>query len=132
MGFKDWYAAQNERAKEARSPIGGMYGAFALHNGDLLWNFRRAKHPIAGAAAVAESGSSVKSPTLGRVVAGGLLAGPAGAIVGGLFQKDKSKFYITVTFADGSVVVIDGPSKDETKMRRFAESINAASRHYAA
>lgn len=131
MGFKNWYKAQGERHKESRSGIGGFYGAYALHKGDLLWDFRKTKRPIAGATAIAESGTENKSPTLTRVIGGGLLAGPAGAVVGALFQKDKSKFYITVTFADDSVVIIDGPAKDETKMRQFAEKINEASRHYA-
>lgn len=132
MGIKEWFSAQGERAKEARSDIGGMYGAYVLHAGELLWDFRKTKRPIAGATAVAESGTASKSPTLTRVVAGGMLAGPAGAIVGGLFQKDKSRFYVTVRFADEAVVIIDGPSKDESKLRQFAEKINAASRHYAA
>lgn len=131
MGFKSWVKAQNERSKEARSDIGGMFGAFALHKGELLWDFRRTKRPVAGAEAVFETGAAAKSPTLTRVAAGAILAGPAGAIVGGLFQKDKTKAYITVTFADGSVIVIDGPATDETKMRKFAEHINNASRHYS-
>lgn len=131
MGLKSWYNNQMERHKESQSAVGGSYGAYALHDGDLLWDFRRTKRPVAGAVAVAESGSAVKSPTLTRVVAGGILAGPAGAIVGGLFQKDRSRFYVTVTFADQSVIIIDGPTSDETKMRQFAESINAASRHYS-
>lgn len=131
MGIKSWYKNQMARYEEANSDIGGMYNEYALSGGNLLWNFRRTKRPIAGAHAVVESGRDVKSPTLARVVAGGVLAGPAGAIVGGMFQKDKTRFYLTVTFADGSVVVMDGPVKDEPKLRDFAERINAASRFYS-
>lgn len=131
MGLKDWYNAQDARYKESISAIGGFYGAYALHKGDLLWDFRKTKRPIAGAVAVPEAGIADKSPTLTRVVGGAILAGPAGAIVGGLFQKDKSRFYVTVTFSDESAVIIEGPAKDESKMRRFAEKINAASRYYA-
>lgn len=131
MGFKSWFKAQNERYKEAQSNIGGFYGVYALRSGNLVWGLNQKKWPVAGAQAVFETGASAKSPTLGRVAAGAILAGPAGAIVGGLFQKDKTKAYITVTFADESVVIIDGPAKDETKMRDFTQRINNASRHYS-
>lgn len=131
MGFKEWFKNQGGRAAEARSEIGGFYGQFALRSGNLEWAFRQERRPVAGATAVFETGAAAKSPTLTRVAAGAILAGPAGAIVGGLFQKDKTKAYITVTFADESVVIIDGPASDEAKMRAFADKINAASKHYS-
>lgn len=131
MGIKTWYKNQMARYEEAQSDIGGHYGVYALTQGNLAWNFQRTKRPVAGAVAVFESGREVKSPTLARVVAGGVLAGPAGAIVGGLFQKDKTKCYVTVTFADQSVIIIDGPARDERALKDFAERINAASRFYS-
>ncbi len=48
-----------------------------------------------------------------------------------MFQKEKGKNYITVSFASGEIVVIDGPKKEEAQMRAFAQKINNAGRHYA-
>lgn len=82
------------------------------------------KRPIAGAGAHFESGADRSRPTLTRIGAGALLAGPVGAIAGGMFKKDKSKAYVTIVFPDGASVIIDGPVKDEKKMRRFAQQVN--------
>lgn len=79
---------------------------------------------ISGAAASFESGADRSRPTLTRIGAGAIIAGPAGAIVGGLFKKDTSKCYVTVVFADGDTAIIEGPSKDEKKMRQFAADVN--------
>jgi len=64
--------------------------------------------------------------TLSRVAAGAIVAGPIGAIVGGMFKKDRAKVYVTTTFADGEVVILEGPVKDEAKVREFARKVNAA------
>lgn len=126
MGLKSWYAAQSARHQEAKSGAGGFYGKYRLTQGELVWDFGRTRRPLAGATAEFESGAASKSPTLGRVAAGAILAGPAGAIVGGLFQKDRSRVYVTVRFATGEAVVIDGPVRDESALRGFAAKINAA------
>lgn len=131
MGFKDWFKAQNARSKEVSDGIGGHYNEYAVREGNLTWNFGRVKKPIGGASAEFETGAASQSTTLGRVAAGAILAGPAGAIVGGMFKKDRTKAYITVTFADESVVIIEGPAKDESNMRDFTKRINAAGRHFA-
>ena len=131
MGIKGWWKAQNARHAESKSAVGGFYGQFRLAGGDLTWAFGSEKRPIAGAVAEFEAGIGQKSPTLGRVAVGGILAGPAGAVVGGLFQKDKSRAYVTVLFPSGESVVIDGPAKDEAKLRAFTTKLNAAARHYA-
>lgn len=82
------------------------------------------KRPIAGARAEFESGSDRTRPTLVRIGAGALLAGPVGAIAGGMFKKDRTKAYVTITFEDGATVIIDGPAKDEKKMREFTAQVN--------
>ncbi|GAA1579225.1 hypothetical protein [Leucobacter aridicollis] len=79
---------------------------------------------IAGASALFESGADHSRPTLTRIGAGAVIAGPAGAIVGGLFKKNTAKGYVTVEFPDGEAVIIEGPAKDETKMRQFAADVN--------
>ena len=83
------------------------------------------KKPVAGAVAEYESGTDAgERTTLTRVAAGAIIAGPVGAIVGGMFKKDRTKGYVTVTFSDGEVIVIDGPLKDESKMREFTQKVN--------
>lgn len=82
------------------------------------------KRPIAGARAEFESGSDRTRPTLTRIGAGALLAGPVGAVAGGMFKKDRTKAYVTIAFEDGATVIIDGPAKDEKKMREFAAQVN--------
>lgn len=123
MGFKEKWNAQMERSR-----IAAAYGVHAIQkNGDYRYlpegKFKNVVKPVAGAQAIFELGADKSRPTLTRVGAGALLAGPAGAIVGALFQKDTSRNYITVIFADGDTVIIDGPAKDEKKMRTFAERI---------
>lgn len=82
------------------------------------------KRPIAGATAEFESGADRSRPTLTRIGGGALLAGPVGAIAGGMFKKDKTKGYVTIVFPDGATVIVEGPAKDEKKMREFASAVN--------
>lgn len=83
------------------------------------------KRPIAGATAEFESGADRSRPTLTRIGGGALLAGPVGAIAGGMFKKDKTKGYVTIVFSDGATVIVEGPAKDEKKMREFASGVTA-------
>lgn len=113
-----------------------LYETHKVSNGEYSFlpdgKFKKVRRPIAGAVAEYEAGSSVGGrTTLTRVAAGALLAGPAGAIVGGMFKKDVSKGYVTTTFPDGTVVILEGPLKDESKLRQFAAKVNAAAAHYA-
>lgn len=80
--------------------------------------------PVAGASATFDSGADTSRPTLTRIGAGALLAGPIGAVGGALLKKNTSKCYVTVIFADGDTVIIEGPAKDEMKMRQFAADVN--------
>lgn len=103
------------------------YGLHSVNRGEYSYpngTFKGATKPVAGASAEFEQGSDKSRPTLTRIGAGALIAGPAGAIVGGLFKKDTSKNYVTVIFSDGDTAIIEGPSKDEMKMRKFAADVN--------
>lgn len=87
--------------------------------------------PVGGATAVFESGAERKRMTVTRVGAGGILFGPAGAIVGGMLKKDRSKCYVSVTLATGDVAIIEAPVKDEAAARGFAAKVNAAGTQFA-
>jgi len=95
------------------------------------YRHRGTKLPIAGAVAEFESGADNKRITGTRVIAGGILFGPAGAVVGGALRKNKTKCYVTITFADGQNVIIEAPIKDENKARQFVSKVNNASAYYA-
>lgn len=127
-GMGLWAKMKEDQAK-AKDRLAQMAG-YGLHRVDRgvysypNGTFKGGSKPVAGASAEFESGSDRSRPTLTRIGAGALIAGPAGAIVGGLFKKDTSKGYVTVIFADGDTVIVEGPSKDEGKMRQFAADVN--------
>lgn len=84
---------------------------------------------IAGAQAEVEaSGDMGKRTTATRVITGGVIFGPAGAVVGGLIRKSRNRIFITVTFPNGDTGLIEAPAKQETEARRFAVAINNAAR----
>lgn len=118
--------------KEARATAAtyASYNVHSIKNGEYSYlppgKFKQVTKPLEGASAEFELGSDRNRPTLTRIGVGAILAGPAGAIVGGLFKKDRKKNYITVIFADGDTVIIEGPAKHEKKMRQFTASINNA------
>lgn len=68
----------------------------------------------------ANAGSRI---TATRVVTGGVLFGPIGAIAGGLLRKNINKVYVVITFADGSNGLIEAPAKKETEARKFVNQL---------
>ena len=104
-------------------------GQFYIINGKLQYNDHKTvkKYPVAGATAEFESADVATSrPTLTRIAAGALIAGPVGAIVGGMFQKDTAKCYIVVTLADGKVLIGDMPAGKSHDARMFVQAVNDA------
>lgn len=131
MGFKEVRARAKENAR-----FQAMFEGYAIKDGGLLLPPTTVGKfgelvPIGGATAVVESGDVQSRSTLTRVAAGALLAGPIGAIVGGMFKKDPSRVYVVVTLADGRCVVADAPKKEVAKAAAFASKVNAAAAHYA-
>lgn len=124
MGLKEKFAAARASAKTFAS-----YGGHIIKSGEYKYlpqgAIRQVAKPLAGAEATYETGNDKSRPTLTRIGAGAIIAGPAGAVVGALFKKDTGKNYVTVVFADGDTVIIEGPQSDAMKMREFAARINA-------
>lgn len=114
----------------------GRIGQLYITNGKLMWAEGKGlakKYPIAGATAEFEAGDApAMQTTVGRVAAGLVIAGPVGAIVGGVWKKDQSKSYINVVLADGKMLICDVPSSKATAAREFVQRINEASAAYAA
>jgi hypothetical protein len=82
------------------------------------------KKRLRGAQVSLEPGANIGGrTTLTRVGVGAIVAGPVGAIVGGMFKKDRNRIYVVVEFPDGEIVVIDGPARDEKKVREFVTKV---------
>lgn len=124
--FKDQYEKSQRNA---------VYGVHRIVNDEYVYlpkgKFKSVKKPIAGAVAEFDPGVSSSSATATRVIAGALIAGPVGAVVGGLFQKQKGRCYVYVTFADDAVAIVDGPIGDASKLREFTLKINEAAKYHA-
>jgi len=116
---------------QAEQAFTGHCGTHAVSRGEYHYTptnaFKMVHKSVVGASTEFESGSDMGGrTTLSRVAAGAIVAGPIGAIVGGMFKKDRAKVYATTTFADGEVVILESPAKDEAKVREFARKVNAA------
>lgn len=113
------------RAAERLSRMANYRGHY-VRDGEISYvqSGRVAKKALAGAVAEYESGADQKRPTLTRIGAGAILAGPFGAVAGGMLRKNKTKGYVTILFQDGDTLIIEGPVKEEPAMRQFAADVN--------
>ena len=123
MGFKQWLKGETEAQKRAKEFVehSAHWGGLWLANGEILADGK--KYPVAGAQAVFENGVQQSRATLTRIGAGAILFGPAGAVVGGLLKKDKSKCYVVITLADGNQLIAEGPAKEQKQAMEFAAKI---------
>lgn len=125
MGIKETIA----KAKLAARFNGSLDG-LALTNDKIRYNLKT--YPVAGAVAEIDTvDAPAPQATIGRIAAGAVIAGPVGAIVGGMLKKDRSKGYITITLEDGKVIVSDFPSVKLSVARNLVSLINEASAHFA-
>ena len=124
MGFKEFV----EKGK-AQSKYNGSIGDLALLGPKIGYKFK--KFPTAGAFAELDTvDAPAPQTTLTRIAAGAVIAGPVGAIIGGMLKKDRSKGFITVTLADGCVIIGEFPAAKISQARKFASLINEASLYY--
>ena len=121
---KAWYDRLLDWAD--RQPV--AFGGLSMKAGRL--SYKEKSQPIAGVWVTVESaGELQKRATLTRAIAGGLVFGPAGAVVGSLFQKtvDTRELYMAVEGDQASWVVPVSPSKGAAA-RTFAAKVNTAAR----
>lgn len=88
--------------------------------------------PVSACEAHVETGAAVSARvTATRVVAGAMLAGKAGAVVGAIAKKDRTKVYLNIITPD-DVILKEVRGLDEAKARQFATKVNnAAAKHKA-
>ena len=136
--LKNEEKAQNSRVKEAQKEVVsaqalgskrlGSYGGLTLTETNMFTS--SATIPLTSdiTASVETAGNlAVKSrSTLTRIAAGGLLFGPAGAIVGGIAKKssnvDKRELYLLIESSTFSELIVCKPD-DGAKVRQFAIQI---------
>ena len=111
--------------------IGKLHANDTSFEGHKLNGQKLSKFPqswdIKGAKAYIENGANIGSRiTATRVAAGLVLAGPVGAIIGGLAKKDRNKIYVLIETTNNEVVSIETKAKDEAKARAFVNKVNAA------
>lgn len=119
--MKEWAASADTTA---------IYGPHMMKKG--VYSFQRPTYfkfqprSLVGAEGVFESGAASSRVTATRVVAGAVIAGPLGVLVGALAKKDRTKVFAILQFGDGEQVIVEGPLKDEAKLRRFVHLFNQA------
>ena len=125
MGFKDFVNKTKLAAK-----YNGSLGPLALTADKLHYNMK--KYSVVGAVAEIDTvDAPAPQATLTRIAAGAVIAGPVGAIVGGMLKKDRSKGFLTITLADGKVLLVEFPSAKISDARKLVGLINEASVEYA-
>lgn len=108
----------------------GMFEGFILGFDKLSQGSR--SWPIGECEASVETGAAVSARvTATRVVAGALAFGKAGAVVGAIAKKDRTKVYLTVT-VPGDMILKEVSGLEEAKARKFAAKINNAASAYRA
>lgn len=61
-----------------------------------------------------------------RVIVGGVLFGPVGAILGAAFRKNGAKVYVVIE-QDGLVIgTLEGGARDAGRAREFVAAVNAS------
>lgn len=103
------------------------FGGAVLTGNTIRHGF--SSHPVAGAQAEAEAGGKQSRMTATRIVAGTVLLGPVGTLLGGMARKDRSKCYVAVVTQTGSFV-LTAPLRAYDQALRFASNVNAASRYW--
>lgn len=97
--------------------------------GDTV-SFKRESQPVNGVQAVVETAGELrKRSTITRTLGGGVLFGPAGAVVGALFRKKKDarELYLLIDGPKYAWVVEVSPSKGAAA-RKFAAAVNTAAK----
>lgn len=100
------------------------FPGWSINNGIIRCGLKSG--PVAGAHAEAELASNSHKVSFGRVVTGGLMLGPVGAVLGGMAKKDKSTAFLIVALADGTVLNSEFPANQLPAAKMFAVKINHA------
>ena len=133
-------ATAKERRKKywadaARDLVGQDTDTFGSHKADCHFGGIRVSggrvskglvaYPIARCTVDLVEGGKPSRMTATRIGAGALLAGPVGAIIGGMAKKDRSKTWVIVAHPGGSFQE-EVSSKDKPRAVAFVRAFEAA------
>lgn len=105
----------------------GMIGGVALsgHTIKVMVDGKYVKHSTAGLRAEVQTGENLGDFIgVGRVLAGGVLFGPAGAAVGALARKNPTRVYVLIHRDGELIATAETSAKHAAKARRFATLLN--------
>lgn len=133
-------ATAKERRKKywsdaAKDLVGQDTATFGRHDADCSFKGIKvsggrvqkglAAYPVAKCAVDLVEGGKPSRMTATRIGAGAVLAGPIGAIIGGMAKKDRSKTWVIVTHPGGAFQE-EVSSKDKPKAVAFVRAFEAA------
>lgn len=110
------------------APVGAVKFGDLILDGDTLYCNGEAIALRGAHAELMDADAARSRVTATRVAAGAIVAGPVGALIGGLAKKSTGRVYVMVTSDDGRVLSGDGASKESGKAAELVARINAASR----
>jgi len=99
------------------------FGSIKVSGGQVCSGLKA--YPIARCTVEMVEGGKPSRMTATRIGAGALLAGPVGAIIGGMAKKDRSKTWLIVTHPGGAFQE-EVSGKDKPKAVAFVRSFEAA------
>lgn len=108
------------------APTGSVKFGDLVLDGRTIYSDGQAAPVDQARAEVVDADAARSRLTATRLAAGALVAGPLGAIVGGLARKSTGRIYVMVTTDDGRVLSGEGPSKEAGKAAEISARINAA------
>ncbi|MBB1023336.1 MULTISPECIES: hypothetical protein [unclassified Dietzia] len=129
-------ADQSAASPELRVPLNGqfmsvpgildVFGDIVLDEHAIYFQGRACR--LEGSHAELVDANAARSRvTATRVAAGAVIAGPVGALVGGMAKKKTGEVYVMVTASDGRVLSASGKGSDLAKAAEIVAKINARS-----
>lgn len=117
-------ARAEEQRLQRMNPM-AQFGGAMVRGGRLERGL--VKYELTGATAEATQGSPSSRSTFTRMGAGALLAGPVGFVVGAVAKKKTSKCYVTISLAEG-IIVLEDSANNYSAAIRFADAVNRSKR----
>lgn len=93
-----------------------MKGRTVTYKGD--------EYDLKGARALVDSGQLGKRMTATRVIGGGVIFGPVGALIGGMAKKSTGDAFLNIELADGRLIIEPVKKKQIKEANKFAQKIN--------
>lgn len=93
-----------------------MKGRTVTYKGD--------EYDLEGARALVDSGQLGKRMTATRVIGGGVIFGPVGALIGGMAKKSTGDAFLNIELADGRLIIEPVKKKQIKEANKFAQKIN--------